>query len=404
MKQARSRDPVPLVVYSAHWPSSGASLRSLLRCYPSHTRRVKSAVRLTSGLLLFAPFLLSAQTSFTSLYIFGDGLSTTTNNPGAGPLFYGQRYSNGRIWAEVLAQWQGLTFVSNRNWSYFGQFSSNLLGNLAAFSPSSDTDEALFVVWVNNADFVDDMNKFGDPNNAFHGTNITSWTNAINSSLSNHFRIITNLYGKGARTLLMPNAVDIMKVPNYDPWPAGNKSFVRQQVVNFNVAFSDVLSNAAASLPDLTIFTPDIFALADDVIAHPANYGLRDAFYNGFRTDAVEDPALTNKALNGPGTNYMFWDYMHPTAKFHMVIADTVQRVISPVQFSGIAALAGSNRLDAINVPVGRAGFLDATTNFVNWESVQNVNTNFATQSLYVPASDPLQFYRLRFPFAWSWP
>ena len=32
---------------------------------------------------------------------------------------------------------------------------------------------------------------------------------AINQSQTNHLQIITNLYAKGVRTLILPNAVDI---------------------------------------------------------------------------------------------------------------------------------------------------------------------------------------------------
>jgi len=33
-----------------------------------------------------------------------------------------------------------------------------------------------------------------------------------------------------------------------------------------------------------------------------------------------------------------------------------------------------------------------------------SVNSTTLTQSIFVPASDPMRFYRLRFPFAWTWP
>jgi len=39
-----------------------------------------------------------------------------------------------------------------------------------------------------------------------------------------------------------------------------------------------------------------------------------------------------------------------------------------------------------------------------NWTFLANVTSTNPTQTIFVPASNPLQFYRLRFPFAWSWP
>ncbi len=49
----------------------------------------------------------------------------------------------------------------------------------------------------------------------YTSNNIAIWTNAINQSISNHFTAITNLYAKGVRTLVMPNAVDITEIPYY---------------------------------------------------------------------------------------------------------------------------------------------------------------------------------------------
>ena len=390
------------------------------------TDNVKSVVRLTVGILLFGALVFPAQAVFTSLYIFGDGVCTTTNNTSGGTNYWGKRFTNGRVWVEVLAQRQGLTnnsitnvnwSLSSNNWSYFSinngtdyQSSSNLVRNLTSFNKPSDASNALFVVWVCDADFVDDMNdhNIGDPSNSSHGTNIVAWTNAINQSITNHWKIVTNLYyAKGARTLVMPNAVDITEIPEYDLLvSSAQKSFVRQRVIDFNTAFVTTLNQARTSLPGITIYEPDIFTLLDNVLTNAAAYGLTNALYLGQSIDALEDPLLTDKSLNGRGTNYIFWDYDDPTAKFHEVMADVVQQLISPVQITNLTLLNGSNQLDMADIPIGLNGFVDGSTNLVpgGWTSVTNINSTNATQTIFVPASAPLQFYRLRFPFAWSWP
>ena len=214
------------------------------------------------GFLLFGSAIFPAQAAFTNLYIFGDGACTTTNNPVAGPQYYGLRRSNGRVWVEVLAQEQGLTnnywysnnilnhvsytnlsasstnwYYSSNNWSYYGQYSSNLVNNLTHFTAPPGASNALFVVWVNDADFVGDMGNIY-PN---FGTNISKWTNAINQSLTNHWKVITNLYyAKGARTLIMPNAVDITEIPQFNGNPSADKYFIRQRIIAFNVAFTTI--------------------------------------------------------------------------------------------------------------------------------------------------------------------
>jgi hypothetical protein len=38
------------------------------------------------------------------------------------------------------------------------------------------------------------------------------------------------------------------------------------------------------------------------------------------------------------------------------------------------------------------------------WTTNANFNSTNATQSVFVTPSDPVQFYRLNFPFVWTWP
>lgn len=357
---------------------------------------MKNPARCTAALLLLVSSSFAAQAAFTSLYVFGDGVSTTTNNNSSNPdLYYGKRFCNGRVWVEVLAQWQGLNYDSNKNWSFFGHYSPNLVTNVSNFVAPPDVATALFVVWVNNADFVYYVENFSP----YTTNNIAIWTNAINQSVTNHHKVVTNLYAKGVRNLIMPNAVDIAKVPRYVGLPSASKNFIRQRIITFNTAFAATLSNAVGSLAGLRIHAPNTFALLDNVVANPAIYGLTNP-----GTGALVDPSLHDYSLNGPGANYVFWDDLHPTAKFQMVLAEITQQPLSPVRISNIISLTDSNRLDMENIPVGRNGFVDGSTNLVNWTPETNINSTNTTQTTLVPALDPRRFYRLRFPFLWSWP
>src|SRR5690348_16200635 len=53
-----------------------------------------------AGALLWVTVVFSAPAMITSLYVFGDGVSTTTNNtnPSVAYLYYGHRFCNGRVW------------------------------------------------------------------------------------------------------------------------------------------------------------------------------------------------------------------------------------------------------------------------------------------------------------------
>jgi hypothetical protein len=345
-------------------------------------------VRLTVCLLLFGLVALPTQAAFSSLHVFGDGICGTTNGPGVAP-YYGKRLCNGRVWVELLAQWQGLTYESNKNWSYYGHYSSNMAQHILSYPPPTDTSNALFVVWACDADFVWNVQNYG--------TNIVQWTNSINRTLTNYFTIITNLYyAKNVRTLVMPNTVDLIKVPNFQGYSSAS-TFIRQQTLNFNGRFASMLSNVTASLPGLDIHSPDIFSLLDNVVSNPTNYGLMKP-----NTSVIQD--LTDWSLNGPGTNYVFWDDLNPTAKFQMWIADAAQQLISPVRIIRIASVGSSNQLDASNIPIGRNGVVEAGSSFANWNTAESFNSTNTAQSIFVSASGPLQLYRLRFPFVWSWP
>ena len=115
-----------------------------------------------------------------------------------------------------------------------------------------------------------------------------------------------------------------------------------------------------ALCPGLAIYTPDYFTLLNNVLTNAAYYGLTNALSpQGFSIDAYSDFAIVNLTLNGPGTNYIFWDPQDPTAMLHEIMADVAQQLISPVQISWLALFNGSNRLDVANMPVGLNGFVD---------------------------------------------
>ena len=351
-----------------------------------------------AGLLLLWSAIFPAQAAYTSLYIFGDALSTTTNNPSTGQYYYGQRYSNGRVWVEVLAQRQGLTYNSNQNWSYFGNTSTSMVASVSSFQAPSDASNALFVIWVNNADlFYPALNN---------GTNMNAWTNAINVSLTNHFKAITSLYAKGARTLIMPNAVDLSTIPEFNT--AASTNFVRQMCTNYNIAFAASLDQARSNCPGLTIYVPDFFTLLTNILAYPASYSVTNALYNGRSVDVIDDPALSlsAKTTNGSGTNYIFWDNRDPSAKVHMWMANLTQQLISPAQISNVTPINGGNQLDLINVPIGQNGLVLGCTDLVRsvWTTNATFTASNVTQSVFVPAYGPQCFYRLSLPFSWAWP
>ena len=380
-------------------------------------------------ILLIGSVIFSTASAYNALYVFGDGICTTTNGPG-GNLYYGKRFCNGRIWVEVLAQRQGIG-ISN-NCSYLGQDNVKMLANVKQFIAPSDAASDLFVVWPGDADFIGYMTSYSS-------YKMSDWTNAINSSLNNHYGIITNLYAKGARKLIIPNAVDVTEIPSYNQITSPTtKNFVRGRVVYYNTNLLATVNRAKAACPGLTVYVPDIFSLLDNAITNAAYYGLTNATLSGQPVDALEN--ISNLTTNGAGNNYIFWTPESITARMSEVLADTVQQMISPVQICGLAQINGNDEVDMMNVPVGLNGYLEGCTNLTraSWTTVTNFTSLATAQSVFVPTPplppiyvgsggsgglpDPTntnnissstnaiilntssQLYRLRFPYAWNWP
>jgi phospholipase/lecithinase/hemolysin len=273
-----------------------------------------------------------------------------------------------------------------------------MLANVTSFQAPSDASNDLFVIWVNCADLWFPA--------TYSGTTMSQWTSAINQSQTNHYKAVTNLYAKGARTLIMPNAVDLSTIPAFNTSP--NANFIHLRCLDYNVAFSNTLNRIRASCPNLTLYTPDFYALLTNILAHPANYGVTNALGNGLSIDAVNavNYGFPSAATNGFGTNLIFWDPQDPTAMVHMWMANTAQQLISPVRISNLTALNGSNQLVMANVPIGQNGLVIGRTNLVlgNWTTNATFVSSNATQSVFIPASGPVWFYRLKFPYSWTWP
>jgi phospholipase/lecithinase/hemolysin len=380
-------------------------------------RLLQSAI----GVLLFGLVVIPAHAGFKSLYVFGDALSATADATAPqNQYFYGQRWSNGRVWVEVLAQRQGLTYNAANNNSYWNHTSAQVVTDVKNFTAPAGVANSLFIVWVCNADTFDAAT-------APAPLTATQWQATNNLSQANHLQIITNLYAKGVRYLILPNAVDLSEIPAFS---AGTFApAIHAGCVDYNARFATTIAQAQALCPGLTIYTPDFFTLLNNVLKNPANYGLTNALSpKGFSMDAYDDAALPTLNTNGPGTNFIFWDRQDPTAEFHEVIADVALQIISPVQIGQITALVGTNQLDIVNLPVGLNGYVDATTNLTSpWSALQQISSSSPALSILVPTPaantvvsadsggfglppggtpvlTAVQFYRLHFPYAWSWP
>jgi thermolabile hemolysin len=362
-------------------------------------------------LIVWIPLMtLHATAGYSSLYVFGDSLSAITgggvlglpnppsdyfNGRFSNGRFSNGRFSNGRVWVEYLADEQGIGFDTNKNYALFGQTSQQVSNTISShFSAPADASTSLFIVWSVSSDCFFNF--------IFHTNDLSAWNNGISNSMSSLTGIIDLLYNDGARTLIMPNAVDVTKGPAFidaytNSSDAALLDFVHAEVQQLNTAFATAIQQGRARHPDLTIYAPDLYAQFAFLVTHPALYGLTKT-----QVDALDDPALTDKSFAGPGADYLFWDGLHPTTKVHGFIANVVQELISPVRTSRLSRPAGSDQFDLANLSIGRIGILQSTTNLIGsvaWTASSSITVTGATQTLIIPDSGlrSSRFFRLMF-------
>jgi len=254
-------------------------------------------ILLTSGLIA------GHASTFSALYVFGDSLSDTGNNP-ASPAssYYNGRYSNGPLWVEYLSADLGLPYNASNNFAYSGSETSDLLSQVAGVPASTALHTALYTVLSGGNDFLDNVDL---------EENDSAWDLVVTDAVSNITVAVTMLYTNGAREIMVGDIPDVGLTPAFNGAPAGFANYVDSKVALGNTLLQSRMTNAMAQNPGLRIYMVNINAVVSNVLSAPAAYGFT-VTTNG----ALEDTNLTNKSFNGPGADYLFWDIIHPTTKF----------------------------------------------------------------------------------------
>lgn len=279
-----------------------------------------------------------------SMYVLGDSLSDQGNllaattalgapsqQPGLpDPVHYFQgRFSNGGNYVDALAAKFGIevlpSLAGGTNFAFggartdynvveqpFGPFPPDTF----PWSLSQETDAflaqargrranptALFVVFSGSNDLADVLALRLDP-----ATTIAITVEGIRDA-------ILAFKSAGARTILVPNAPNLGKVPLVTVRGPQAVAFATALSLQYNAALEAMLE----TIEDVNIVRFDTFAFITDVVDHPAKYGFTNSTqpcYSGF---IVPDPAATE--CPDPDA-HVFWDGEHPTSKFFAVLAD----------------------------------------------------------------------------------
>ena len=339
-------------------------------------------------LLIFSAFFLALGlmaghgSTFSALYVFGDSLSDTGNNPAPAGSYYNGRYSNGALWVEYLSGDLGLPYNTSDNFAFSGSETSDLLSQIAGVPASPDLHTALFTILSGGNDFLDNVDL---------GENDSGWGLVITDAVSNITLTVTTLYTNGAREVIVGNLPNVGQTPAFNAAPAGFANYVDSKVVLFNTMLQSAMTNAMKHNPGLRIYLVNLNAVLSNVLSAPAAYG-----FTVTTKGALEDPNLTNKSFNGPGANYVFWDEIHPTTKLHALIGATAYACV------GVEMNFTRNGLNfdmnVNNLYPGLPYTIESSTNLKTWTTYMAFTARATNSILSVTnKSNGQVFYRMNY-------
>ena len=303
--------------------------------------RFKSFLVATSVFIATSlPLAAQALPSYSNLFVFGDSLADSGNNALIFDKYYdgartatptdpvpplipsapylSNRYSNGPVWVEQLAEKLGLSalpsLAGGTNYAYGGA----RVGVSGAGLPPSLMDQVSTYLSTNIASASALYIVEGGGNDArdVFATALGGgeYESLIAAYAGNVASIITQLKLAGAHDILLWNIPDIGKIPAIQALAVVDLTLPGLATTLVS-AMNSALDSALATLPmpwldGLHRF--DAFTAFNDIDAHPGAYGL---------TDVTSVCSASVDCIASPDTTF-FWDGIHPTTAGHALLAE----------------------------------------------------------------------------------
>ena len=327
--------------------------------------------------LLLLPLGARAQSPYDRLVVFGDSLSDTGNaysvtsalhqvlpsitpTP-ASPPYYNGRFSDGPIWVEDLAQQLGVNFdttpmqlvnpatlqvkvtgddialggatTGTANFGTPINVAAGMQTEVAAYLTQEKVDpHALYILWGGANDYFSAASS--NPT-----ADAATRQQTVNTTVSNLTGEIGALANAGAKNFLIPNLPDL----GTTPFAASNN--LMTPLSEYTATHDADLAAALGALSANPAYAGDTFQLLDvnglynSVEADPTAYGFE--FTTGQGMDNL-----------GPNQDkYLFWDYFHPTAPGHRLLAGLAYRTVTP------AAVPEPNTFALLGAGLALVGF-----------------------------------------------
>ncbi|HEY9742318.1 MAG TPA: SGNH/GDSL hydrolase family protein [Coleofasciculaceae cyanobacterium] len=283
-------------------------------------RRILFAIALTL-LAFMTSVVFSAQQPepINELYVFGDSLSdvgtvfrATGGTYPPSPTYFQGRYSNGRVWAEYLADRLHLSSRQTNNFACGGATTGSerntlvpgLLTQVQSFTQTHQqtNPNGLYVLWAGANDYLQGVSSATVP--------VENVTGAI-----------TSLAGVGATKILVANLPDLGQLPATRT--SANSASLSALTQAHNQGLRRSLKLLSQQYSDLQIVTLDANTLYRDAITNPAAFGFTN----------VISSCLSGSRACGNSDQFLFWDGIHPTTAAHRILGEAA---FSAIQDGGM--------------------------------------------------------------------
>ncbi len=353
---------------------------------PSRFNRGRQAAFSLAAALFAAFGAAGSAGAYDALYACGDSLTDTWREPAEPNLHFDGRWSNGPLWVEYLSEKLGFAYNRTNNYAHSGaQTDDTWRQILRDFVPPAEPARSLYVVFAGGNDFIQTLDENGFDNSL--------WNAKVADSVNNLSNAVVALYDRGARDILVPNVVDVTKIPLLNKFFSLGLDYLRDKVKQLNAQLGPALDQVAAARPDLRLYRVDFYTQVRALLKNYRAYGFTNA-----GEDALADLTL-DKSFDGPGRNYVFWDPIHPTTKAHAIVAEWFYETLIGPQplLTSLATWPGKMTLTVSGAQIGKTYVVQRSVDFSTWTDVQSIfAATVPPPSLALTNDPPRGFFRLK--------
>lgn len=297
-------------------------------------------------LSIVVPATGHAQADFDEIFIFGDSISDAGNVyaltgetskapyspvPAWPYAIGGHHFSNGKTWAERLAQNLNDNSGGKASLKNPGKNGNYAFGGARARSGSGNpSPDSATQIWMYLGD------RGGASSDAlyvlqFGGNDIRDAIIAFVTGSEDPFAILNNaaqsvaaavqgLHAAGARNFLVANSPNLAHAPAVIM--SGASGLAGLFTAYFNGVLVGQLQLVEIGTDDINIIRLDMAGFTDAVVANPADFGLTDAVVPCLIFLTESDAKCNNPEER------LFWDGLHPTAAAHDALGDFATTVV----------------------------------------------------------------------------